>query len=132
MKRLISLSLALIFVFLLCFTTSADTADNNVVNIADYTIVFDDNTSFSKEEQLLIAQYRANYDFSSSTTTNTYGLMCTLFGHKTTTETIIVTEHCVRDTAPRCLETIERLTVCSRCDHTEIEVLNSSYMYCCN
>ena len=132
MKRLISLSLALIFVFLLCFTISADTADNNVVNIADYTIVFDDNTSFSKEEQLLIAQYRANYNFSSPTTTNTYGLMCTLFGHKTTTETIVVTEHCVRDTAPRCLETLERITVCSRCDHTEIEVLNSTYMYCCN
>lgn len=111
---------------------SADTTDNNVVNIDGYTIVFDDNTSFGKEEQLLIAQYRANYNFSSPTTTNTYGLMCTLFGHKTTTETIVVTEHCVHDTAPRCLETLERITVCSRCDYTEIDILSSTYVYCCN
>ena len=47
-------------------------------------------------------------------------------------ESIIVIEHCVSATAPRCLETYEDLTVCSRCDYTAIDVIGSIYIYCCD
>ena len=132
MKRLISLSMVLIFAFTFCFATSADTADNNVVTVDNYTIVFDESSSLTQEEKLHMAQLRANYSPETSTESSTYGVMCTLFGHKTTTEMIIVTEHCVSATAPRCLETYEDLTVCSRCDYTTVEVISSIYIYCCD
>ena len=132
MKRLISLSLAIIFSFSLCFSASANSTTNNAITVDHYTIIFDEDSGLTQEEKLYLAEARANHTHKSNDAVSTYGVMCNLFGHKTTTETIIVIEHCVRDTPPRCLETYEDMTVCSRCDYVSIDVLNSSYLFCCD
>ena len=131
MKRLISLSLAIIFAISICFSTYADTIDGNTITVDHCTITFDENCTLTQEEKLHLAEIRANYHEHNGET-STYGVICNVFGHKTTTETIGVIEHCVSDTQPRCIETIEDLTVCSRCDYVNIEVLASTYIFCCD
>ena len=132
MKRLICLSLAIIFAISLCFSASADSNDNNTITVDHYTIIFDENSTLTQEEKLYLAEVRANHTHENNDDASTYGVMCDLFGHKTTTETIIVIEHCVRDTPPRCLETYEDLTTCSRCDYVEVDVLSSVHIFCCD
>ena len=131
MKRIISLSLVIVLLFTLSFTAFADTpaADNQVV-IDDYIITFDENTVFSAEEQQMLAE-QIVYLFNEGTESQTYGLVCNMFGHKTTTEPIEVTEHCVRDTSPRCLLSYCNLTACSRCDYAHLEIIGSIYIDCC-
>ena len=132
MKRLISFFLALMLAISLCLITSANSTDSNTITVGNYTIIFDETSTLTQEEKLHIAQLRANHNHETDNHASTYGVMCNLFGHKTTTETIIVVEHQVSPTAPRCLENVEELTVCSRCDYTNVEILGSIYIYCCD
>ena len=131
MKRLISISLVIVLVFSFVITSSADNStSSNQIEIDDFTVIFEENTVFTKEEQQALAQIIVSPN-NSDTNSQTYGVMCTLFGHKTTTETIEVVEHCVRDSSPRCLKSYCNLTVCSRCDYTVNEVVGSIYIDCC-
>ena len=132
MKRFISLSLAIIFALSLCFSTSATTTDSNTIVTDHYTIVFDEDSTLTQEEKVYLAEIRANYHHGYNDGASTYNVICNMFGHKTTTETIGVIEHCVSATQPRCLQTYEDLTVCSRCDYVQIDVLGSVYIYCCD
>ena len=132
MKRLISFSLAIMLAISFCLITSANSTDSNIITVDNYTIIFEETTTLTQEENVHIAQLRANCDHETDTHTSTYGVMCNVFGHKTTTETIIVVEHRVSSTAPRCLENVEELTVCSRCDYVNVEILGSIYIYCCD
>ena len=132
MKRIISLSTALILALLLCFSASANTTGNNTVTVDNYTIIFNEASTLTQDEMLRIAQARVNYNPEENSETSTYGVMCNLFGHKTTTETISVIEHCVQEAQPRCLQTYEDLTVCSRCDYVEVDVLSSVHIFCCD
>ena len=132
MKRFISLSLAIVFALSLCFSTSANTNDSNTFTIGDCTVTFDEDCALTYEEKMQLAEIRANHNDEHNDEVSTYGVICNMFGHKTTTETIIVVEHRVSDTQPRCVETLEDLTVCSRCDYVDIVVLSSSYIFCCD
>lgn len=129
MKHLLALILTLSIIFTLPLSASAAGGQGNIYTLDSITIEFNHSSSFSVDEQQLIVYYRVNGNTHSSTT---YNLLCTLFGHKTTTETIGVIEHCVRDEAPRCIQTVEDVTACSRCDYIDIVELSSMYIYCCD
>ena len=131
MRKLICLCIAIILSLSFCLSTSADATNENVIEVNGYTIIFDETSTLTQEEKLHIAQIRVNH-LETTEEATPYGVMCDLFGHKTTTETISVIEHCVRDTPPRCLQTYEDLTVCSRCDYVNIEVVGSIHIYCCD
>lgn len=129
MKRTLTTILAMIIALSLPFSISAAGTTNSTYTIDGTTIIFSETSSLTAEEQAAVAQLIASGNESSTTT---YNLMCTLFGHKTTTESLTVIEHCVSDTAPRCLKSLQDLTTCSRCDYVNVEVLNSYYINCCD
>ena len=63
-------------------------------------VVFESNSIFSDEaKNAVVASFENNENESE-----TYGLVCTLFGHKYETEYVTVIEHEVRTNDPRCQE----------------------------
>lgn len=128
MKRTIIIALVCILAISLCVHISASDFDDNVIRINNIDVIFDDNSSLTIDEKYLIAEYMTN----TNSHAQSYGLMCTLFGHKTTTEYVTTITHCVRTTSPRCLDESWELTICSRCE-TIIEETRIGYSYidCC-
>ena len=61
---------------------------------------------------------------------NPDNVLCTLFGHKLTETTASVITHNVYSNAPRCVEKIYDVSVCSRCDYVSQELLSSTRIFC--
>ena len=127
MKKLLTTLLATILVLCACFSSSANQAVGNVYEIGDKTIIFDEASAFSVEEQQHIAELIVNPENQAST----YGLVCTLFGHKNTSETVVSITHCVEPKSPRCLQELFAVTTCSRCDESTVVSTGYSYITCC-
>lgn len=131
MKKFLITTLAIIIALMPPFSVSASGVANNIYSVNRKTVEFSENSMFTVEQQEVIAQKIVNNSFTSNATT--YNLLCTMFGHKTTTETIGVIEHCVSSTAPRCKETLQDVTVCTRCEEViEISTISSYYIFCCD
>ena len=129
MKRFISLILTVTF-FCVCYCTNIGAAeiDSSVINIENKEIIFEENSSFSSEQKQHIIEHLLN----SPSNVQTYGLLCTLFGHKYTTEVVETITHCASATAPRCLSETWEISTCSRCNHTEGTVIDEYYIECCD
>lgn len=130
MKRFISTILIIVIVLSMPIITTASEITGNIVNIGSFTVEFSANSSFTTDKQNYLAQYIVD-NGSVEESATTYNLLCTLFGHDTTTESITVIEHCVSDTQPRCIKSLQELTACSRCDYVDIVEISSIYVYCC-
>ncbi len=61
----------------------------------------------------------------------TYGLTCTLFGHKLESSTISSINHKVRSTSPRCLKKTYDYECCTRCDYESSTLISQKYISCC-
>ena len=130
MKKVITIILSTIIALSLPFNSAASSTTGNRYNINGITVVFNEDSTFSTEEQVYIAEMAVN---GAAGATSTYNLLCTLLGHKETTETFTTIEHCVSATAPRCIETIQDVTACTRCETVlNIETFNSYYIFCCD
>ena len=128
MKKLTAILLAvLLIVFNLGINVSATDAGNNTVIVDNVTVIFENDSSFSDDEKQAIAQFLVN-----NTDIQTYGLLCSIFGHDNTTEIAVTITHCVNSTAPRCLEECWQVTTCSRCNETESTRISYSYINCCS
>ena len=127
MKKLASILLVAMLLICACITPSADENYGNTYQIENKTIIFDATSAFSVEEQQHIACLIANSEQSSST----YGLTCTLFGHKNTSETVVAITHCAKETSPRCLQELFAVTTCSRCGETSTVRTSYKYITCC-
>ena len=127
MKKIISLMLLIIIVCTFCLSAYAG-AEGYTYKIDNTTVIFNQNTVFSEQQRAYISEVIVN----SNSDAATYGLMCTLFGHKyEQQESAIAITHCVRDSQPRCLKETFLISMCTRCEHTETELLVSSYIECC-
>lgn len=129
MKRTILIILTIAIILSMPLVVSASDSVGNIVNVGSFTIVFEADSGFTVDEQHALAQIIATD--SENDTSTSYNVLCTLFGHKTSTETISVIEHCVSDTQPRCIQSYMDVTACSRCDYADIVELSSIYIYCC-
>lgn len=127
MKRILSILLVTILISCACIFSSADQSVGNSYEIGNRTIIFDASSAFSVEEQQYIVEMIVNPENQAST----YGLVCTLFGHKNTSETVISITHCAKATSPRCLQENFVVTTCSRCDESTVERVSYSYITCC-
>lgn len=127
MKRISAFVTALLLILVSCMTVSAQESSASIIEIEDTTVIFQENSEFSAEEKQLIAEYIVNGNNGVST----YGIRCTLFGHKYTEESVITITHCVYPTAPRCLKEFFMIKTCSRCDNTEVERIGYTYIDCC-
>ena len=95
---------------------------------ADIEIHFEDE-NISEELKAKATAYFLNG--TEDDTSATYGLTCTLLGHKLETTTVTKTTHKARTTAPRCLKKTYNYSACTRCDYEESTLKSSTYIACC-
>lgn len=108
-------------------SVNAAESRSGTYDIDGVTVCFEPESQFDSEEQLRIANFIVN----GSDEISPYGLSCFLFGHDYKVETATLTTHKVNATAPRCLEEIYEVRVCSKCDDTQHTLLRSRYKNCC-
>lgn len=129
MKKLIALIMVMVSLFCVMFVSagaegvSEDTV-TIVVNETEFIFAADTTEEFREKA---IAHYFDGEDDSVAT----YGLMCTLFGHKITSSVVAAVTHKVSATSPRCLQERYNVETCSRCDYTNSTKIDAKYIVCC-
>ncbi len=127
MKRLTILIMVIIFIICATVSVSADEPVGNTYQIENVTVIFDADSQFSAEQQENIAQLLANPEYAISQV----NLICNIFGHKNTSETVITITHKASATEPRCLQENFTVTTCSRCNESTVERNSLFYIFCC-
>lgn len=131
MKKIVALILAVVCTFsamtVSAFAVAEETAETVVVTVGDTQFIFDKNTTEEFRNSFIEDYTNPGSDDGAAT----YGLMCTLFGHKYESTVITTITHKARATNPRCLRNTYNREVCSRCDHTQDTLLESIYITCC-
>ena len=129
-KRIITLTLTIVLSIFTCINISANNIENNIITINNVDVQFQNDSCFTNEQKQFIADNIVNS--SSENNISTYGLTCTLFGHKYNTENVTTTTHCAKAAAPRCLVEEWEISVCSRCEDTISTNTANYYIYCCS
>ncbi len=127
MKKVILFILTATMLFSLCVSVSATEASGNEYQIGNKTIVFEADSAFTVEEQQAIAELLANPENGVAAA----NILCSVLGHKNTTEFVTAVIHCASATAPRCKQEIYEVTTCSRCDENSVVLVNTIYVSCC-
>ena len=92
--------------------------------------IYIENPNISEEtEAKIIAFYTDGGEEKEGVAT--YGLTCTLLGHKIESSTVTTITHKVRSSSPRCLKKVYDYESCTRCDYEESTLLSSKYIVCC-
>lgn len=129
MKKFIAFLMAV--VSLLCVMSVAAAAegvseDTVTVTVNETVFIFDADTTEAFREKAI-----AHYFSEEDDNTATYGLTCTLFGHKLTSSVVTAVTHKVSATSPRCRRETYNVETCSRCDYVNSRLLGSEYIVCC-
>ncbi len=127
MKRIFAILLVLTLLtgaFALPVSAENITNKNNNIEI----IIHD---KVSEETKAKIERYFTNGE-PNEENASTYGITCTLLGHKIECTSVSVIEHKVRTTSPRCLKETYDYEECTRCDYEKATRVNSIYIVCCS
>lgn len=110
-----------------CAALETDLCNHESCECAQVEFVFK-NENIDNE----ISEKIINKLSGASSDVTTYGIMCTLFGHKyESTEYVTAITHNARTNSPRCLCEEYECHICSRCDYVEEILTSSEYIYCC-
>jgi hypothetical protein len=109
-------------------TSAAETEDT--YNHDHIEIIFEDE-NLSEEFKAKATAYFLNGGSEVDDEAATYGLTCTLFGHKLKTTTAYIYRHKVRATSPRCAREGYAYDTCERCDYENSVLLSTVYISCC-
>ena len=127
MKKLFALLLSLLLITIFSLSAFAASEGTYVYEIDGVTVIFEENNTLDAATREMIAHKLVHGDEDATT----YGLMCTLFGHKYEVPGVITITHCVEPTQPRCLEEYFDVSVCTRCEDTIVDRTGWSYITCC-
>lgn len=97
---------------------------------SDIEIIIE-NENITAETKAKIEKYYSEENHNDDGAT-TYGLTCTLLGHKLESSAVAVITHKVRATSPRCLKKVYAYEACTRCDYEASEVISTSNIVCCS
>ena len=122
MKKIFAILLSVSFI-LGAMSVTVNAADSFEEPTIEF--IFNEGTSAEIQERI-IADFTGEDDGAA-----TYGLTCTLFGHKLDTGTTATVTHNARTTAPRCLRNTYNYEICSRCDYSNYTLIGSTYISCC-
>ena len=128
MKKIIALILVVVSLFsVMSISAHAEnTAENTVtVTVNETVFVFGADTTEDFRNKFI------THYFECDDEATTYGLTCTLLGHKTESSVVNAITHNVRATSPRCLRETYNVETCSRCDYVKSTLLSSVYIVCC-
>lgn len=106
-------------------TSAKEVAVNENIEI----IILDENVSVGTRTK--IERYFATGEPIIENNIDTYGITCSLLGHKITSTAVAVTTHKVRATAPRCVQKTYNYEECSRCDYENSTLIKTEYIPCC-
>lgn len=112
----------------------ASPQSTNVYNYQnpDITIEFSSDNELSDEAKQAIAdEFAGIINEEEIGTEGIKNIICTLFGHNTSTTLVSVTHHKAYIHAPRCKIQYYDVTTCSRCDYNEKVLLGSDMIFCC-
>ena len=129
MKKIIALVMAVVSLFCVMSVSAGAQGveeDTVTVTVNETVFIFDADTTEDFRDKFI-----ANYFNGEDDGTATYGLMCTLFGHKIETTTVAAVTHKASATAPRCRREIYDVDNCTRCDYTKSTLKASHYISCC-
>lgn len=127
MKRIFAILLVL--TLLTCTFALPVSAKNTTNENTEIEIIIHDEVS--EETKAKIERYFANGEPFENDGVSTYGLTCTLLGHKIECTAVSTIEHKVRATSPRCLEKTYGYEECTRCDYEKATLVCSEYIGCC-
>ena len=125
-KKVFSLILAL--ATLLCAVIVPANATETETH--DHIDVYIENENISEETREKIIAFYAN-GIEQNEGISTYGLTCTLLGHKLESSTVSTITHKVSSTAPRCLRKKYNYESCTRCDYENSTLISQQYIHCC-
>ena len=128
MKKIITLILVVVSLFSMMSISvyAEDTNESTVtVTVNDTVFIFDADTTEEFRSKAIVHYF--NHDDGATS----YGLTCTLFGHKTESSVVAAVTHKVRSTSPRCLRETFDVETCSRCDYVNSSLITSEYIVCC-
>lgn len=123
MKKIIAVILSLSFI-LGAMSVTVNAADSFDAPHIEY--IFEDGVT-AEVQQRVVAAIKGE----DNTDASTYGLTCTLFGHKLETGTSTEIAHEAKANDPRCLQNTYYYEICTRCDYSELTLLSSTYISCC-
>lgn len=128
-KRLVAMLIAIAIAMCLFVmpSSAADEAEQTHTNIE---IIFEDE-NLSEEFKEKATAYFLNGSPEGDGAA-TYGLTCTLFGHKLESMQTATITHKVRTTSPRCLKKVYKYEACTRCDYEASTLQSTSYIVCCS
>lgn len=106
-------------------TSAKENINNNEIEIIT-------NDEVSKETKVKIEKYFANGQPAENDNDTTYGLTCTLLGHKLEQSSVSVVTHKIRTTSPRCVRKTYLYEACTRCDYESSELMDTEYIVCCS
>ena len=128
MKISKTVSLILVLVTLICamiIPTSAAEAETH-----EHIDIYIENENISEEtKEKIIAFYSNGGEEKEGIAT--YGLTCTLLGHKLESSAISTITHKVLSTSPRCLRKKYNYESCTRCDYEKSTLISQEYIVCC-
>ena len=126
MKTIKIISLILALTTLLC----AMIIPTSAAETHEHIDIYIENENISEEtKEKIIAFYSNGGEEKDSTAT--YGLTCTLFGHKLESTLVTKITHEVRTTSPRCLQKKYNYESCTRCDYEASTLVSQMYIACC-
>lgn len=125
-KKIISLILAIAIsacIFIMPANATETESDENIE-----IIIVNQNISEETKEKAIVFYINGGEEQEG---TATYGLTCTLLGHKIESSTVYKITHKARSTSPRCLKKTYNYESCTRCDYESSTLLTSTYIVCC-
>ena len=129
MKKIIAIIMVVVSLFSVMSVSvfAEDVSEDTItVIVNEIEFIFDADTTEEFRNKVIAAYFNdSNEDVA------TYGLMCTLFGHKLETGVIQTVTHKVRTTASRCLRETYDTEACTRCDYAKSTLISSVYISCC-
>lgn len=127
MRKFGLLTMVILLTFFATIGASADTIGGNTYQIENVTIIFDEDSQLSVDQQERIAQLLVNSEYGFSQA----NIICDIFGHKNTMEGVTTITHKVSASSPRCLQELFTITTCSRCNESTVERNGACYISCC-
>ena len=125
-KKFVSILMVVIIVFAFVVSTYAS-SQTNIYELDGYTVIFEENTPLDEARKQQIANELVYGDDGIQT----YGLMCTLFGHKYESHYVDVINHRFSATNPRCKQETYEVNICTRCDDSTTELAYYTFISCC-
>lgn len=128
MKKIFAfiMSVALVFCVMSISASANDASENITVDNGQTVFIFENSVSSEIQSRFIADYYNLDADGAE-----TYGLTCTLLGHKLESSNVSTVTHKVRATSPRCLKEYFTFEACSRCDYSNSTLLHSEYISCC-